>query len=358
MIKNTSNTEYPGYYPGEDHSWNIDRFRDNFNVQIHESKDPYDSTFSLIGLDASIANAFRRILIAEVPTIAIEDVYITNNTSIIQDEVLASRLGLVPLTGSKEGFDWMRWKRKAIDDDPDAKDILADFNTIILHLDVDCEWAEGGKEAFKRGEKDLDKLYLNHNVYARDLVYQPAGRQNEYFTGDGIIKPTNPDILIAKLRPGQSIHCTIHCCKGKGGDHAKFSPVATASYRLLPAIHIIKPILGVDAKKFARCFPRGVIRLETVTKPEAKKKGSGYEGREGELKAVVNDPMKDTVSRECLRHDEFKDKVKLGRIRDHFIFHVESTGQFKSEDLFLESVRLLKQKCQTAKKLMRDMMMA
>jgi len=48
-------------------------------------------------------------LIAEVPTLAIEKVYIQNNTSIVQDEVLASRLGLVPLVGNKKGFQEMRW---------------------------------------------------------------------------------------------------------------------------------------------------------------------------------------------------------------------------------------------------------
>lgn len=52
--------------------------------------------FDLVGVDASIANAFRRILIAEVPTIAIEHVYVWNNTSVIHDEVLAQRLGLIP----------------------------------------------------------------------------------------------------------------------------------------------------------------------------------------------------------------------------------------------------------------------
>jgi DNA-directed RNA polymerase I and III subunit RPAC1 len=36
------------------------------------------------------------------------------------------------------------------------------------------------------------------------------------------------------LRQGQQIQLELHCVKGVGKDHAKFSPVATASYRLLP----------------------------------------------------------------------------------------------------------------------------
>jgi DNA-directed RNA polymerase I and III subunit RPAC1 len=60
--------------------------------------------FDLIGIDASIANAFRRILLAEVPTMAIEHVYIWNNSSIIQDEVLAHRLGLIPLKVDPRAF--------------------------------------------------------------------------------------------------------------------------------------------------------------------------------------------------------------------------------------------------------------
>lgn len=44
--------------------------------------------FDMVGIDASIANAFRRILLAEVPTMAIEKVHIYNNTTMIQDEVM------------------------------------------------------------------------------------------------------------------------------------------------------------------------------------------------------------------------------------------------------------------------------
>ena len=141
----------------------------------------------------------------------------------------------------------------------------------------------------------------------------------------------------------------MHCVKGIGADHAKFSPVATASYRLLPTIKIISPILGPDAEKFARCFPKGVVGLEVVTDQEAQKKGSGYEGHEGVKKAVVKDAFRDTVSRECLRHEEFQGKVELGRVRDHFIFSIESTGQFDSDDLFVESVWLLQRKFQAMK---------
>ncbi|KAF2436548.1 RBP11-like subunits of RNA polymerase [Tothia fuscella] len=352
-ITNASNSEYPDFFPGETgFAWSVESFKKNFRVQIHELN-PDESTFSLIGLDASIANAFRRILIAEIPTLAIENVFINNNTSIIQDEVLASRLGLIPLKGNKEGLRWMKWFKEAKDGEPGST--LTDYNTVVLHLDVQCTWQEKGKELFMKGETDSNKLYHNSNVYPSQFTQQPIGRQADFFSGENAVQPVNPDILIAKLRPGQVITLTMHANKGKGGDHAKFSPVATATYRLMPKIDITQPIIGDDAKKFARCFPRGVIKLEPVTVGEAKRKGSGYEGQEGNLKAVVADPMKDTVSRECLRHKEFVDKVKLGRIRDHFIFKIESTGQFDSDELFLESVRLLKAKCMKMKRSLGEM---
>lgn len=62
--------------------------------------------FDLVGVDAAIANAIRRILLAEIPTMAIEDVYIWNNTSVIQDEVLSHRLGLVPIKADPSKFGW------------------------------------------------------------------------------------------------------------------------------------------------------------------------------------------------------------------------------------------------------------
>lgn len=285
-------------------------------------------------------------MIAEIPSLAIETVFVNNNTSIIQDEVLAQRLGLVPFKGGKTGLlDYLKWFKKPEEGSLEEAQSF-DYNTILLELKITCEHNKNAQ----KGETDPLKAYENAHVYARDIKFKPFGQQLKYFSGEDAIVPTNPDILVAKLRPGQIIDVEMHAIKGVGSDHAKYSPVATASYRLLPTITILKPILGKDAEKFARCFPEGVIGFETVTKKEAAKKGSGYEGHEGEKKAVVLDTMKDTVSRECLRHEEFEGKVKLGRIRDHFIFSIESLGQWDSDELFLESIKVLRLKCENLKK--------
>ena len=58
---------------------------------VSESADGSELTFDLVGVEAPVANALRRILLAEVPTMAIEAVYIFKNTGIIQDEVRARR---------------------------------------------------------------------------------------------------------------------------------------------------------------------------------------------------------------------------------------------------------------------------
>lgn len=140
-------------------------------------------------------------------------------------------------------------------------------------------------------------------VYSGDLVWEPKGVQGEKFE-QVPIRPVQDDILIAKLRPGQEIDMELHCHKGLGKEHAKWSPVATASYRLLPEITILKPITGDSADRFQKCFPEGVVDVVMEN---------------GVKTAKVVNARKDTVSREVLRHKEFEDKVRLTRVRDHFI---------------------------------------
>ena len=43
-----------------------------------------------------------------MPTVAIENVYISDNTSIIQDEVLAHRMGLIPIRCDPNKLDYVQ----------------------------------------------------------------------------------------------------------------------------------------------------------------------------------------------------------------------------------------------------------
>ncbi|WWD04850.1 hypothetical protein V865_002921 [Kwoniella europaea PYCC6329] len=299
-------SEFPGHYPGEDHSWNLQKFKENLITSVQRLT-PSTIEFDLVGVDASIANALRRVMIAEVPTIAIEEIYVWNNTSIMQDEVLCHRVGLVPLKIDPRSLKYR----------PSPHSAPHETDTIVFDLSVRCDRGPG----VDKSEKDPKKLYYDSNVYTGMMKWSPSGDQSRKYKGKEP-KPVDRDILLCKLRPGQQIDLHCFARKGVGMDHAKFSPVATASYRLLPHIILREPIPIEHQQKFQKCFPEGVIEIEND-------------------QVVVKNPRKDTVSREVLRHPEFADKVSLNRIRDHFIFNVESTGQYNPEEIVPEAIKIL-----------------
>lgn len=317
-VGSVANTDFPHHHPGEDHAFSLASANEKLKVIVTRLSDA-SCEFDLIGVDASIANAVRRVLMAEVPTVAIEHVYIWNNTSIIQDEVLSHRLGLVPLKINPD-----KVVMRLPGDDAD------DSNTVVFHLKAKCE----RNRSAARGETDPDKLYVGHNVYSEQLVWDPKGGQDEDFADDPP-RPVHDKILIAKLRPGQELDLELHCEKGIGKDHAKFSPVATATYRLLPHIQLLQPISAEHVDKFVACFPPGVI---------------GVKGTGTNRNVFVQDARKDTISREVLRHAEFEDKVKLGRVRDHFLFELESTGIISPQQLLPEAIKTLRSKIATLRK--------
>lgn len=291
----------------------VEQLKSQIKVKIQSLTDE-EIIFDLIGVDASIANALRRILLAEVPTMAIEHVYIWNNSSIIQDEVLAHRLGLIPLNVDPREF-------QAFPDNEEAE--ATDENTIVFKLDVTC--------TADPAHPDDPTKAIKSAIYSRDLEWVPQGNQEERF---GSIRPVHEDILIAKLRPGQSIALEAHCRKGIGKDHAKFSPVSTASYRLHPHVEFKEPVTGKDAQKLVQQMcPTGVFDIEDIG---------------GEVTAVVKDARKCTMCRNCIREPFWDGKISLGRKSDHFIFHVESVGMIKPEELLPEALNVLVEKCNIA----------
>jgi len=280
-----------------------------------------DIEFDIIGVDPSIPNALRRILISEVPTMAFDKIFLFNNTSIIQDEVLTHRLGLIPLKADPRMFEFRQ--------DGDAEGTPED--TLEFELKIKCSWdPKKTKEQLAQLTNPEDK-YRDYKVLSSHLKWCPLGNQSQLYSAEAV-GSVHDDILIAKLRPGHEIDMKLHAVKSIGRDHIKFSPVATAFYRLLPEVTITKSVTGEAAERLQKCFSPGVIDL--------------VDDESGKKKAVVNDARYDMCSRNAFRYDDLKDSVKLTRAREHFIFYIESTGALKPDILLLEAAKILSLKCQ------------
>jgi DNA-directed RNA polymerase I and III subunit RPAC1 len=322
-------------------------------MRILEQSSPNELVFEMIRVDTSFVNALRRILLAEVPTVALETVYMWNNSSIIHDEVLAHRLGLIPLMIDARLLD-----------DPDEEDPTpTDRNTVVFKLSVSCpknaddkkrneedddeseedetvlqnaELEQAAFEASATGRKvqyPKDRPYTKH-VYSRDIVWVPQGDQKARFDN---IRPIHDDILIAKLRPGQAIELEAHGRKGIGKDHAKFSPVATASYRLMPRIELLEDVYDELAEELAYVYEPGVFEVVPTDKsdPPGTKK-----------KVRLCNPYACTMSRNYMRDPRLEKAIRMSRIPDHFIFSVESVGAFSPGVLVAQALQILQRKCQ------------
>ena len=92
-----------------DNGFDPTKFEEELTFDIR-SLTKTDMEVEVHGIDAPLANTLRRIIISEVratdqiPTMAIDKAMIYQNTSIMHDEVLAHRLGLIPIFADPSHF--------------------------------------------------------------------------------------------------------------------------------------------------------------------------------------------------------------------------------------------------------------
>uniref|UniRef100_A0A1I8BVU2 RPOLD domain-containing protein n=1 Tax=Meloidogyne hapla TaxID=6305 RepID=A0A1I8BVU2_MELHA len=359
--------------PFADGQWNVEEYCRQINLSVvSQSADRLDLSFDLIKVEAPIANALRRVLIAEVPTMAIEKVFLYQNTSCIQDEVLCHRLGLIPIYADPTKFAFppppdpskqQQINTDVLDEEPagDSKrnlifnlhsvcpSVQTIFSELCLKLNVFNHFfilnsSKDEKVKKKRSAKSADGSDLgdgcvrepgdsgNWVLYTSAFKWIPIGSQRNQFSTDPP-RMVHKDIILAKLRPGQEIEARCHCVKGIGRDHAKFSPVATATYRMLPQIKLKKRNFTDDqAKRLQSSFSSGVI------------------GKDEKGRVYVKDARSDTSSRNVFMHDDLKDAVEMTKDKTHFIFTVESTGSMPAHQLVTEACEIMKDKADYLRK--------
>jgi DNA-directed RNA polymerase subunit D len=136
-------------------------------------------------------NAIRRLSISEVPTLAIDDVVILENSSVMHDEAIAHRLGLIPLR--------------------------TDLDRFVMPHDCDCKSTLGCS-------KCRVLLVLDSEANEKTKVVTSG----ELLSEDELVKPVSNDIPIVVLAPSQKLKFEAYARLGVGKDHAKWQPTSAA----------------------------------------------------------------------------------------------------------------------------------
>ena len=160
----------------------------------------------------AFANALRRIMMDAVPCMAIEEVEFVENSSALYDEVLAHRLGLIPLTTDLKGYEV-----KKPEDELNAKNSVK----LVLKAKGPCI------------------------VYAEDLKSK-----------DPKVKPVYPKTPIVRLLKGQELELMATAVLGTGKEHVKFSS-CLAWYTYKPKVTVNNNHKDFD--KFKEKYPPQVF---------------------------------------------------------------------------------------------------
>jgi DNA-directed RNA polymerase subunit D len=174
-------------------------------------------TFLLSGASPAFANMLRKTIIDEVPTMAIEDVEFRKNSSILYDEIVAHRLGLIPLK--------------------------TDLKSYMVKDECKC----GGEGCNRCQLKLILKQKTGCTVYASDIESK-----------DPKVIPVYPGTPIVKLGKGQNLEFEATAILGRGKEHVKWSP-GLAFYKYKPVIEI-KNIK--DHKAVVESCPVNVFELK------------------------------------------------------------------------------------------------
>mmetsp|Transcript_137541 Transcript_137541/g.343189 ORF Transcript_137541/g.343189 Transcript_137541/m.343189 type:complete len:364 (-) Transcript_137541:56-1147(-) len=223
--------------------------------------------FELTETDVSVANSLRRVMMAEVPTMAIEIVNIIDNETVIFDEFLAHRMGLLPLTSHYVG------------------DIPPDFGPSRGFNEYkDCNCFDGCGYCTCEFELDVVNpenkiMNVTHFDITETKKYKREGWTEEQEvkplpfrdeTVDEIEDRRENGVLIAKLKKDQHLRMICQARKGIPKYHAKYMPTATTIYQYQPEIKLRDDLteqLSLDDKiDFVQSCPRKVFDLDIEDK--------------------------------------------------------------------------------------------
>jgi len=243
--------------------------------------------FTLAGATPAFANAFRRAMIGEVPTLAIDDVRIYDNTSAFFDEMLAHRLGLIPL---KTDLSTLSTQEKCTCGGAGCPGCMVTFTLSV----------EGPK-----------------TVLSSDLIAQDPHATAVY-----------DNIPIVKLAKGQKLVIEARATLNTGRVHAKWQPTLVCGFKNHPVVSISE---ACDACGMCveEC-PRNVLAV----------RGKKVEVIEGKLPDCS---MCRLCERACLASGIGEEPaISISAEEDRYIFVVESDGALTVKEIMDRALQYIR----------------
>jgi len=256
-------------------------------IEILERTD-YHMRFIVRGVNVPFVNALRRIMLTEVPAMAIDELVILENSSMLNDEILAHRMGFIPLKTDLDSYNL-----------PEECACKSEFgcNLCRLTLTLDAEAPE-----------------KTSTVYS------------------GNLKSENPDVIpvsekipIVKLAPEQKVKLEAYARLGKGKDNAKWQPVSMCTYKYLPQIKIDLERCNSCAECAKLCPEKVLIDVEEGMKTQ------------NVIECVL---CMDCVDA-CPKNPP---AIEISWDKEAFVFEIESTGALPVERIMLEALKILDKK--------------
>ena len=227
-------------------------------------------------IDETLANAIRR-SVQEIPILAIDEIEFFKNDSALYDEVIAHRLGLVPLIADK---------------------------SLIERDKCTCK----GKGCNKCSIDLKIKIKGPCTVYSGELK--------------GRAKPAQDKIPIVLLNKDQELELVARAKLGKGTEHTKFSP-GLLFYRNIAKIEIDKECDAEVCKSCVESCPQKILSVE---------KGKIN------IKDIYKCDLCEVCVETCKKQGENAIKVKKG---EELIFFIESWGQIEVKEIFNKAIEAI-----------------
>ncbi|PUA31983.1 MAG: DNA-directed RNA polymerase subunit D [Candidatus Terraquivivens tikiterensis] len=213
-------------------------------VELLES-DGKSVKVELRGVPLAVANAIRRLIISEVPTMAVEEVLVIENSSGMTNEILAHRISLIPF--------------------------VSDIDRYVPPEECTCGSKLGCERCVVRYVLKAEAGDQPLTVYSRDMVPEDPNTS---------VVPVSGNIPIVKLAPGEKVELELYVRVGRGKKHAKWQPGIATLYESKEGPE--KRILFVESFGFLE--PKRMI-LEAIKILNKKVKELAYVIKGGEQHA-------------------------------------------------------------------------